>query len=238
MDKQSPGGRFFEQRFGTPGSTLRLAALLVVIALSIVASKLGEDYLINSLRNDCSSLFTDRLIPATTLFHLSDAVYQRRDALMEHLRSPSKATSKSIDYRLGQHDATIKHHIATIEKTYLVEDETRWLRKLRDSLENYARIEQGLLTRQENEDDARLGESAELEAAFDELRTELLSLTQVQEAVGQELKRESLASATNLTTLLYFQLGIAFALGSLASGLALSLRPPPRPPPPGDEALH
>jgi hypothetical protein len=228
--------KFFEQRFGTPGATLRLAALLLVITLSIVVSKVGEDHFVESLRSDCSSLFTDRLIPATTLFHLSDAVYRKRDDLVQHLRQPSAAAAKGIDYRLGQHDATIEHHIAAIEKTYLVEAETQWLRKLRESLANYSKIERSLLSRHEGGE--RIDASVELTAAFDELRTELSSLTQVQEAVGQELKSESLASASHLTTLLYFQLGVAFALGSLASGLAMSLRPRPEPAPPSGGKFH
>ncbi len=215
--------KFLEQRLGTRSATLRLTALLLVITSSIVASKLGEDHFVESLRRDCSSLFTDRLIPATTLFHLSDAVYRKRDDVLQHLRHPAEPGSEGIDYRLGQHDATIEHHVAAIEKTYLVEDETRLMRKLRDSLQKYSKIERSLLAQREN--GAHVDESRELEAAFDELRMELLGLTQVQETVGQELRRESLASAGHLTTLLYFQLGIAFALGSLASALAMSLRP-------------
>lgn len=214
--------KFFEQRLGSRGATLRLAALLLVITCSILASKIGEDYFVRSLRSDCSSLFSDRLVPATTLFHLSDAVYRKRDDLMQHLAQRSGPEQKNIQYRLGQHDATIEHHIATIEKTYLVADESRWLRKLRDSLDDYSRIEKNLLTQQEN--GTPLTSTTELAVAFDELRTELSSLTQVQESVGQELKSDSLASASHLTTLLYFQLGVAFALGTLASGLAMSFR--------------
>jgi hypothetical protein len=226
---------FIEQRLGSPGARLRLAALLLVITLSIVASKMGEDHFVQSLRKDCSSLFTDRLIPATTLFHLSDAVYQRREALLHHLRSDSNVAPPNIQYRLGQHNAKIEHHIETIEKTFLVADESRLLKKLRGSLEQYSQVESALLARHDS--GTRLGESAELHGAFEELRAELLNLTQVQEAVGEELKTESLASATHLTTLLYFQLGVAFALGILASGLATSLRtrntdslPPPQGP--------
>lgn len=214
---------FFEQRFGSRGATLRLATLLLFITLSIVASKIGEDHFVESLRSDCSSLFSDRLIPATTLFHLSDAMYQKRDDLMQHLKQGSGATPKDIGYRLGQHDAKIEQHIAAIEKTYLVDDETRLLRKLRDSLGGYAKVESKLLA--QHEGGTRVHQYTELETAFEELRTELLSLTSVQESVGQELRSESLASATRLSTLLYFQLGIAFALGLLASGLAMSLRP-------------
>jgi hypothetical protein len=223
--------KLFEQRLGSRGATLRLAALLLVITLSIVASKVGEDHFVESLRHDCSSLFSDRLIPATTLFHLSDTVYRKRDALLQHLRHGSTSTPHGTEYQLGQHDATIEHHIAAIEKTYLVADETRLLHTLRTSLAHYSTIENDLLTRHGS--GARVAETAALDGAFDELRTALLNLTQVQESVGRELRSESLASASTLTTLLYFQLGVAFALGTLASGLAMSLRPrtseaPPR----------
>lgn len=227
--------KFFEQRFGSRGATLRLAALLVVITLSIVASKIGEDHFVQSLRTDCSSLFSDRLMPATILFHLSDAVYRKRDDVMRHVRQGTQGDVKSLQYKLGQHDATIEQHIAAIEKTYLVDAETQLLRKLRASLAQYSKVESALLS--QPGDGPHLDESAELDAAFDELREELLHLTQVQELVGAELKSGSLASATHLTTLLYFQLGMAFALGTLASGLAMSLRtrnvesmpPPPSP---------
>ncbi len=216
--------KFLEQRLGSRHATLRLAALLLVITMSIVTSKIAEDHFVESLRENCSSLFSDRLIPATTLFHLSDAIHQKRDVLIELLREESGAASKARLYRLGQHDATIEHHIAAIEKTFLVDDESRLLRKLRASLKSYALIESRLLARHEK-GEATQGDS-EIQAAFDELRAELLNLTKVQESVGQQLKSETLASATSVTTLLYFQLGVAFALGLLASALAMSLRPP------------
>lgn len=229
--------KFFEQRLGSRGATIRLAALLLVITLSIVASKIGEDHFVQSLRHDCGSLFSDRLIPATTLFQLSDAIYQKRDAVIRHVRSSNVTDPKSIEYRLGQHDATIEQHISAIEKTYLVDDETRLLRKLRDSLAQYSQVEAGFLKRHESPDSKQ--ESPELDAAFDELRAELLDLIRVQESVGQELKSESLASATHLSTLLYIQLGIAFALGIVASGLVMSLRPrQTEPVKPVDEQVH
>lgn len=219
---------FLKQRLGSRRATLRLAALLLVITMSIVASKIAEDHFVENIRKDCGSLFADRLMPATTLFHLSDAIYQKRDVLVALLRDKSGASSKPSLYRLGQHDATIEHHIKTIEKTYLVDDESRLLRELRSSLRSYASIEEKLLSRREK---GEVIEAAlEIQPAFDELRAELLHLTKVQESVGQELTSETLASATSVSTLLYFQLGVAFALGLLASALAMSLRPPSQEP--------
>lgn len=214
---------FLKQRLGSRRATLRLAALLLVITMSIVASKLAEDHFVENLRKDCSSLFADRLMPATTLFHLSDAIYQKREVLITHLQDEPGANSKEHLYRLGQQDAVIEQHIKTIEQTFLVNDETRLLRELRTSLQNYATIEARLLRRHEKGEEA--DGRAEIQPAFDELRGELLNLTKVQEAVGLELRRDTLESATSVTTLLYFQLGVAFALGLLASALAMSLRP-------------
>jgi hypothetical protein len=213
---------FVEQRWGNRGAVVRLAALLLVIALSIVASKIGEGHFIQTLRKDCHSLFADRLMPATTLFELSDAIYQKRDVLITHLRQGPDG-NEDLQYRLGAHDADIEQHIAAIEKTYLVADEVRLLQQLRASLKNYASVEGKLIAqRKAGQHTDRL---EELSQAFDELRQELLNLTRVQESVGQQLKSDSLSSAGQVTTLLYFQLGIAFALGIVASGLAMSLRP-------------
>lgn len=219
---------FLKERLGSRRATLRLAALLLVITMSIVASKIAEDHFVESLRDDCGSLFADRLMPATTLFHLSDAIYQKRDLLIRLLKEDADGSSKAGIYSLGQHDATILHHIETIEKTFLVDDESRLLRELRASLKNYALLESKLLARHEKGE--AVEGAAEIQPAFDELRGELLNLTKVQESIGQQLKSETLASATSVTTLLYFQLGIAFALGLLASALAMSLRPPSQEP--------
>lgn len=213
----------FVEQLGSRGATLRLAALLLIITVSIVASKLWEEHYVESLRKDCSSLFSDRLIPATTLFHLNDALYQKRDILTRYLQGKSGASEETTHFRLGQHDTAIKSHIGAIEKTYLVDDESRLLRELRASYESYTQVEQTLLARHKRNE--HVEGSPPLQAAFDEVRAELLDLTKVQQAVGQELKMDSLASATNVTTLLYFQLGIAFALGLLASALAMSMRP-------------
>lgn len=214
--------KLFEQRLGSRRGTIRLAALLLVITLSIVASKVGEDYFIKALRQDCDSLFADRLVPATTLFLLSDAVHQRRDVLVELLHGPSGGDVAAAQHRLGEHEAAIENHIGAIEATYLVDDESRLLRELRASLRAYEELESSLVSRYGKGE--RLDASVELRAAFDELRQELHNLTKVQQMVGQELRSESLASATSVTALLYLQLGVAFALGILASGLAMSLR--------------
>ncbi len=215
--------RASDKRLGSRGAKFRLAGLLLVITLSIVAGKVGEEHFVESLQKDCSSLFADRLIPATTLFHLNDAIHLRRDLLVRHLHDEKPADEKVAHYQLGQHAAAIEHHIGAIEKTYLVADEVRLLRELRDSHRRYTEVEGALLHRHVKGE--RVEAFTEIQPAFDDMRAKLMELTKVQESVGQELTRGSFTSAANVITLLHLQLGVAFVLGLLASGLALSLRP-------------
>lgn len=215
--------KLFEQPLGSRRTTFRLAALLLVITFSLVASKLGEEYFIKNLQKDCNSLFSDRLVPATTLFELSDVIYQKRDTLTRYLRSETATNTEAVHFSLGAADASIEHLITAIEKTYLVDDESRLLRDLRAARQNYAEIESKLLSRHKNGE--TVFAEGELQTAFDQVRAELVKLTKVQQTIGEELRSESFTSATNVTTLLYLQLGVAFVLGLLASGLTLSLRP-------------
>jgi hypothetical protein len=50
----------------------------------------------------------------------------------------------------------------------------------------------------------------------------------VQQRVGEQLRNESVSGASGVLALLHLQLGVAFVLGLLAAGLAmtLGLKPP------------
>lgn len=211
-----------------------LSATLLVMFVFIVASTFWEDAYIGDLRKDCASLYADRLMPATTLFLLNDHVHTKRLLLEEHLMAHGRgadpavgqpmAADGDVHYQLGMHDAAVEHLVGEIEHTYLVDDESRRLHELRDALQAYNALERKLLARHEAGKDAEY--DAEIRAAFAEVRKELVGLTEVQRSVGRKLSDDSISSAASASFLLHFQLGVAFVLGLLASGLAMSLRPP------------
>jgi len=188
---------------------------------TILGGKFWEDIYVENLRFDCGSLYRDRLMPAIILFRLGDQIHNKREALEEYLHGDVGATEPSLDYRLGQHDAAIQGYIDQIKRTYLVDEESRLLTQLQDALSSYNKKESDLIRRHRGGEKVTYG--AELREAFSLVRTELVALTKVQEDVGQELNQDSLASASHVTSLLYFQLGVTFILGLLASGLAMSL---------------
>jgi len=205
---------------GSGPKRFRLAVVLLAMFLVLVAGKLWEDALVERLRGDCTSLFADRLLPATTLFHLSDEMHARQRTLERFVNEGGTAVA-DVRYHLGRHDARLEMLTHQIEQTYLVADEARHLQAFRSALTAYKEAERVLLQQRAADQAGRYG--TELEKAFDSVHSELLSLTAVQEAVGKQLRDESVASASSVLSLLYFQLGVAFVLGLLASGLAVTL---------------
>lgn len=188
---------------------------------TILAGKFWEDAYVANLKRDCGSLFEDRLMPATMLYRLGDQVHNKREELEEYLHGDEIPNEPSLDYRIGKHDAAIESLIDDIEHTYLVDEESKLLVELREAISTYDKKERALIARHRAGEKVRY--DREMRAAFSRIRSELTALTEVQEKVGKKLNKDSVASAAHVTSLLYFQLGITFVLGLLASGLAISL---------------
>lgn len=231
VDKRLPAS--FRQRRGTH---LRLAALLLALACAIVVGKLFEESLIERLRYDCTSLFDDRLVPAMTLFHLADQMHLKHRLLSDYLDAAPGADAKQLYYEMGRHDAELARLTEKIQQTYLVEDESALLQDFRDAVAEYQRHERSWIEAKGTGDDA--ARRGQLEEAYARVRRSLLDLTQVQERVGSKLREESTASATSITSLLYLQLGVAFVLGLISSGLAMSLARREPSPGPTSDTVH
>lgn len=229
--------KFLRPLLGDRAAAARLAIVLIVMVVTILAGKLWEDVYVENLRKDCGSLFRDRLIPAATLFHLSDQIHTKRATLEEFLGGQLDESAQKVDYHLGRHDAAILRAIEEIEKTYLVDEESRLLGELRKNFADYTRLEAALLKRHRQGEKVSYG--PEMRAAFALVRDELLGLIKVQEEVGQQLNHDSIASATHVTSLLHIQLGVTFILGLIASAIAMNLAPTrPDSSKKSDNALH
>lgn len=213
----------------------RLAIVLLALTLAVLGSKLVEDVFIERLRQDCSSLFLDRLRPATMLFHLGDRMHLKEKAIAAYLSEPAPGDAGALQYALGQHDGRIEQILSEFDQTYLVGNESEYLRDLRLALAEYRATEEDLIRRRRSGQPASVDR---LDEPFSKVRQQLLVLSKLQEDVGQELERDSEASASGVTGLLYFQLGVAFVLGLIAAWLASSLGTSRSSKPPRDPRLH
>ncbi|MFO7567113.1 MAG: MCP four helix bundle domain-containing protein [Enhygromyxa sp.] len=199
----------------------RLAMMLGVFVLLILGSAVWERSYMRVIEDSCTSMYDDRLVPATSLFHLSDQVHTRRLVLEEHLLGHGELDLAQVHYELGRLDGGIAASIAEIERTYMVEDESQLLHEFRAQLVHYTRFEQALLTELAAGRDVSY--DGEIRKAFEDLRAELIALTDIQESVGEDLNRRAFSAAAGASMLTHFQLGAGLILGLLASTLALGL---------------
>lgn len=199
-----------------------LALMLSLIVLLILGSSLWERSYVGVMKDSCTSMHDDRLMPAAALVRLSDQIHSRRLVLEEHLVGYGRLATHEVHHELGRLEAGIGAAIAQIERTRLVGNERQLLQELKSQLSNYGRLEARLLA------DLAAGRQAtydaEIRQSFEALRAELSGLTRIQEQVGDELSRESFTAAASASSLTHFQIAAGFVLGLFASALALGPR--------------
>ena len=145
--------------------------LMVTMALLIINNILGSKSYSN-LDKSISSIYQDRLMPATYIFEISDHLYQER-LLQEQ---PGPVTSEGMRL-LDSHNVAIAGLITNYEKTYLTKDEVKHWAKFKKDLQQYQN------TGPADDPDA--------EVAFDKVMGSLKSLSQLQVGEGSALKQDA-----------------------------------------------
>lgn len=168
---------------------------LGVILLAVLGNNLWERNNIEELDRSVSSIYDDRLIPATHVFQLTDHMYKKR-LLWSEAEQPGRA--EELRAGLDTHDAAIAAVVKEFEATYLVAEESRALAGFKARWAACRELEQRWAA----------APSADLRAAmsgeFDEAVRQLGLLSQIQQHVGKDLKQGSkslLASSTVLSEL-------------------------------------
>ncbi len=97
-------------------ASLLLGGIMVVIVLGTVLSRNN----INGIDKSLSSIYEDRLIPATTIIYLTENVYNKRLSLEKYLFSEDVTEHPAILFHLIQYDKNLDSLTKAFEKTYLV----------------------------------------------------------------------------------------------------------------------
>ncbi|RZK53643.1 MAG: hypothetical protein EOO87_12405, partial [Pedobacter sp.] len=111
----------------------RVALLLFSIMVCIILVRILEDKNVKELGKSFTSLYNDRLIPATDLFFIAEKLYAKRYALEMHV-NVSTADKNKLKYTLANYDKSIDSLLGKYEKTYLVSNEKDYLADLKNKL--------------------------------------------------------------------------------------------------------
>ncbi|MDF2384269.1 MCP four helix bundle domain-containing protein [Nostoc ellipsosporum NOK] len=174
---------------------LGLFIIFVIMLLNNFSSR--KSYL--DLKENMTSIYHDRLMPATFLFRLNDLLYQKQ---LFHL-SQETSVSEEVNNWNRQMDSIIDAY----EKTYLTDTEKRYWKNFRDNLDAYNAMEKSVkapYTQQEF--------LSPLNGALAALR----DLNEVQTTEGNLLQRESETIVRQSVIKFYLEISLLLVLCIMA----------------------
>lgn len=199
---------------------LKLALLLMGVMVLVIVFNLIERRNIAAMNRSVTSMYNDRLLPATDIFYLTDHLYHKR-FLMEKFLLTSEISAERLRKELLEHDRDIESRIERFEKTYLVDSESASLKEFRRQVDKYRRIEQTILNLWAQQKQANAIDMYEFEGkdALKNTVLKLSDLTNIQSAVAGELVDNSKGILAKSDLLSTVQLCLAIVIGVMIMSL-------------------
>ncbi|WP_254411066.1 MCP four helix bundle domain-containing protein [Dyadobacter diqingensis] len=192
-------------------ASLLLGGIMLVIVLGTLLSRRNIDGIDKSF----SSIYKDRLIPATTIIYLTENLYGKRLSLEKFLLKPDTNDKGKISALLATHDKSIDSLIRAFEKTYLVDREAKSLAAFKNRVEEYGLLEKMILNLHasgHSEEGKVLFEGAGA-STFQSTLNNLNDLTEIQSVIGDELVKESKSDFASYAMISFLQVALAIIIG-------------------------
>jgi hypothetical protein len=203
-------------------AALLLGSIMVLVLVSVLLSRSN----IEGIDKSFSSMYADRLIPATDIVYLTESLYQKRLLMEKQLLTQEEDSWESVIRKLATHNQRIDSLVGEFEKTYMVKDELASLRAFRSRHAEYARIEEKIVSLGKvGNRSAGLGlHTSQGEVLFQKTMTRLRELTRIQSTVGKELFKESHRDVLQFVFLSTIQIVMVIVIGMIIMGLIRSSR--------------
>ncbi|MFZ6051359.1 MCP four helix bundle domain-containing protein [Halocola ammonii] len=210
--------------FWTMGFRQRVksAMLLVAVFGVIILSNVWEKNSMTDLNKNFSSIYEDRLLPSTYIFHLTDKLYEKRLAL-EHLADNPVGHVDEVEQQLALHNSAIDTLVENFESTYLVAEESASLHRFEDSYEAYNLEEHRLIEKIRNGGDVHQDLLA-LETTFYLTKNELTRLSSIQINIGKDLTTGSEHKFASVSLMNTFEITLMVILAFIIEFLVLGTR--------------
>ena len=192
----------------------KVAVLLFCIMVCTILIRILEDHSIKNMGNAFTSLYNDRLIPATDLFYISESIYAKRFLIDNHLNAT--AVDNQLGHKLAKHDTIIDSLLKKYEQTFLVKNEKNHLIQLKNKLIENKNLEIKILNIPTSATSVtRLEFNKIASKSYQEIFTNLTALTKIQTKVGEELIKESTSIIAGTNIYSNIQLVLAVIIGIL-----------------------
>lgn len=189
----------------------KICCVLIVIIVLVLLNNLRSRKNISSLDRSVSSIYQDRLLPATYLYEISNRLYQKRLMLEEKSGLPADWT-----VRKAVKDREIDSLLRIFDSTYLTKDEQmQWL-KFRERLQSYNRMENAAFAAMSDSAGLSAAEEVSLDEGFRQSVTLLNNLTVIQVGEGKNLQTGSHDIASGSVLGSHLEMALLIVLGLMA----------------------
>lgn len=197
---------------------LKAAMLLGGIMALIIGGTMLSRYNVEGIDQSFSSIYRDRLIPATTIIYLTENLYRKRLSLENYLFSESQESPARIKAQLRAYDRSIDSLVRLFEKTYLVDEEAKSLNVLKTQIRKYTLLESQVLSLCASGSfvNARQVFSAAGGATFDSTILNLNELAGIQSSIGKDLVKSSKVNVASFGIISFLQIALAIITGLIA----------------------
>jgi hypothetical protein len=194
----------------------RLAGLWLLLMVVILGGMFIEKLLVTRLNVSFSSIYKDRLVPAAEIFHINDLMYSKKFRMETFLLQSGLQPAASQD--LAEINQQLDSILHAYEMTYLVETESQTLNTFKAKLSEYNQLEDQLLQEATNADTRHWNN------LFNQIRLELIALSDIQTIVGQELLQRSDRLTAGVKLVNYLQLSMILIIGLSVHFMLMQVR--------------
>lgn len=185
---------------------VKAAAILTLILGLILCSIFLDRQRYSDLDHSVSSIYQDRLVPATYIFEITDHLYQKR---LLHEQFVQQGSNTLRD-KSKVHDQAITSLIKSFEATVLTTEERLQLEQFKSHLLAYNSLEDKVY-------DSRTAGSEVLQLAlvqdFDKTMYCLNALSKIQAGEGMHLTKDSKSLISGSINTTHFEMALLIVLG-------------------------
>ncbi|WP_137403221.1 MCP four helix bundle domain-containing protein [Echinicola rosea] len=200
-------------------SRMTIAVLLMVLFVSVFIKNMLDEENVSELTTSCSTIYQDRLLPESYIYHLSDFLNKKQ-------RLIDKCNDQSDFERLevvnDGFNAEIDDIMVAFEATYLTPEEATALSALGNNIDALYTVENAIQKGDKETIDFQLakGRFSEL---ISKASTDLKTLSDIQLTVGKQVNDDSKRIMAGSSILTRFETAILVVLGLVINALVFGL---------------
>lgn len=197
-----------------PKKRRRLILILSAFFALLLITELIERHSLKSIDKDFSSLYEDRLVPATQMYELSELLHEKR-MLFETIKDEQNFVASLSLKEFMAYNKQIDNILLNYGKTYLVDREKVYFKDFNENYEEYLILENTILENLQEDDFTTASYLINKNANdyFKILNRDLHNIATIQPEVGEQLMAHYRSSSGITSLLYYFKIALTILIG-------------------------